>query len=164
AVPSCEAATQTEVKPPLSAVTLWKSLRERPLRGRPRSLIDYKSYTDTKQLVAWILEQSSCSMSPDVHELVENIKSILKSDEKHMAEAITSAAFLEQALSPAQKAMPLNAHVLPSGQHPGLLHLESCGDLSTFTTDKDELAMRRIQKAEHEQPHSVTGVVRETVL
>lgn len=92
---SCEAATQTEVKPQLCAVTLRKSLRARALRGRPQSLIDYKSYTDTKQLVAWILEQS-CSMSPDIHELVENIKSVLKSDEKHMAEAITSATFLEQ--------------------------------------------------------------------
>uniref|UniRef100_A0A8B9GEM8 Family with sequence similarity 189 member A2 n=1 Tax=Amazona collaria TaxID=241587 RepID=A0A8B9GEM8_9PSIT len=152
---SCEAATQTEVKPPLSAVTLRNSLRERPLRGRPRSLIDYKSYTDTKQLVSWILEQSSCSMRPDIHELVENIKSLLKSDEKHMAEAITSATFLEQVmLSPVHQAMPLNVRVLPSGQHPGLLHLESCGDLT----------MRGIQKAEHEQPHSVIGVVRETVL
>uniref|UniRef100_A0A672UAC7 Endosomal transmembrane epsin interactor 1 n=1 Tax=Strigops habroptila TaxID=2489341 RepID=A0A672UAC7_STRHB len=147
-VSSCEAATQTEIKPPLSAVSLRNSLGERPLRGRPQSLIDYKSYTDTKQLVAWILEQSSCSMSPDIHELVENIKSVLKSDEKHMAEAITSATFLEQ------QAMPLNAHALPSGQHPGLLHLESCGDLT----------MRRIQKAEHEQSPSVIGVVRETVL
>ncbi|XP_061326749.1 LOW QUALITY PROTEIN: endosomal transmembrane epsin interactor 1 [Pezoporus flaviventris] len=164
AVPSYEAATQTEVKPPLSAVTLRNSLRERPLRGRPRSLIDYKSYTDTKQLVAWILEQSSCSMSPDIHELVENIKSVLKSDEKHMAEAITSATFLEQMLSPAHQAMPLNVHALLPRQHPGLLHLESCGDLSTFTTDKDELNNRGIRKAEREQPHSVIGVVRETVL
>lgn len=96
AAPSCEAAPKTEVKPPLSAVTLRNSSRERPLRGRPRSLIDYKSYTDTEQLVARILEQSSCSMSPDIHELVENIKSVLKSDEKHMAEAIISATFLEQ--------------------------------------------------------------------
>uniref|UniRef100_A0A8V5GBI4 Uncharacterized protein n=1 Tax=Melopsittacus undulatus TaxID=13146 RepID=A0A8V5GBI4_MELUD len=125
AAPSCEAATETEVKPPLSA------------------------------LVAWILEQSSCSMSPDIHELVESIKSVLKSDEKHMAEAITSATFLEQVmLSPAHQAMPLNVHALPSGQHPGLLRLESCGDLT----------MRGIQKAEHEEPHSVIGVVRETVL
>ncbi|XP_009283572.1 PREDICTED: protein FAM189A2 [Aptenodytes forsteri] len=163
AVLSCEAATQTEVKPQLCAVTLRKSLRARALRGRPQSLIDYKSYTDTKQLVAWILEQS-CSMSPDIHELVENIKSVLKSDEKHMAEAITSATFLEQVMTPAQQAMSLSAHVLPFRQHPGLLHLESCGDLSTFTTAEDQLAERRIQRAEHERPHSLIGVVRETVL
>ncbi|KAF1561140.1 UNVERIFIED_CONTAM: hypothetical protein FQV15_0005867, partial [Eudyptes pachyrhynchus] len=164
AVLSCEAATQTEVKPQLCAVTLRKSLRARALRGRPQSLIDYESYTDTKQLVAWILEQS-CSMSPDIHELVENIKSVLKSDEKHMAEAITSATFLEQVvMTPSQQAMSLSAHVLPFRQHPGLLHLESCGDLSTFTTDEDQLVERRIQRAEHERPHSLIGVVRETVL
>ncbi|NXQ89936.1 F1892 protein, partial [Nyctibius grandis] len=164
AVVSCEAATQTEVKPPLCAVTLRKSLRARALRGRPRSLIDYKFYTDTKQLVAWILEQSFCSMNPDIHELVENIKSVLKSDEKHMAEAITSATFLEQMMAPAQQAMSLSACVLPFRRHPGLLHLESCGDLSTFTTEEDQPAERKIQKSEHERPHSLIGVVRETVL
>lgn len=37
-------------------------------------------------------------MTPDIHELVENIKSVLKSDEGHMEEAITSASFLEQVL------------------------------------------------------------------
>ncbi|KFV93342.1 Protein FAM189A2, partial [Fulmarus glacialis] len=164
AVISCEAATQTEVKPQLCAVTLRKSLRARTLRGRPLSLIDYKSYTDTKRLVAWILEQSSCSMSPDIHELVENIKSVLKSDEKHMAEAITSATILEQVMTPAQQAVSLSARVLPCRQHPGLLHLDGCGDLSTFTADEDQLAERRIQRAEPDRPHSLIGVVRETVL
>ncbi|NXK19346.1 F1892 protein, partial [Arenaria interpres] len=164
AVLSCEAATQTDVSPQLCAVTLRKNVRARALRGRPQSLIDYKSYTDTKRLVAWILEQSSCSMSPDIHELVENIKSVLKSDEKHMAEAITSATFLEQVMTPAQQATSSRAHVLPLRRRPGLLHRESCGDLSTFTTDEDELPERRIQRAEHERPHSLIGVVRETVL
>ncbi|NWH53595.1 F1892 protein, partial [Fregata magnificens] len=164
AVLSCEAATQTGVKAQLCIVTLRKSLKARALRGRPQSLIDYKCYADTKQLVAWILEQSFCSMSPDIHELVENIKSVLKSDEKHMAEAITSATFLEQVMTPAQQAMPLSARVLPFRQHPGLLHVEGCGDLSTFTTGGDQLAERRIQRAEHDQPHSLIGVVRETVL
>ncbi|XP_047556335.1 endosomal transmembrane epsin interactor 1 isoform X2 [Lutra lutra] len=93
---SCEAATQTEGRPDLAAVTLRRGLRCRAARCRPRSLIDYKSYMDTKLLVARFLEQSSCSMTPDIHELVENIKSVLKSDEEHMEEAITSASFLEQ--------------------------------------------------------------------
>ncbi|XP_057404941.1 endosomal transmembrane epsin interactor 1 isoform X4 [Balaenoptera acutorostrata] len=93
---SCEAATQTEGRPDLAAVTLRRGLRSRALRCRPRSLIDYRSYMDTKLLVARFLEQSSCSMTPDIHELVENIKSVLKSDEEHMEEAITSASFLEQ--------------------------------------------------------------------
>ncbi|NXN81293.1 F1892 protein, partial [Bombycilla garrulus] len=159
---NCEAAT-LDVNP-LNAVTLRKSSRANALRGRPQSLIDYKSYMDTKQRVAWILEQS-CGMSPDIHDLVENIKSVLKSDEKHMAEAVTSATFLEQVMTCAQQATPLSVRrVLPFRLHPGLLHLESCGDLSTFTTEGEQLAERRIQRVEHERPHSLIGVVRETVL
>ncbi|NXN35513.1 F1892 protein, partial [Rhinoptilus africanus] len=158
-----EAAMQADVNPQLCPVTLQKSLRARALRRRPQSLIDYKSYTATKRLVAWIMEQS-CSMSPDIHELVENIKSVLKSDEKHMAEAITSATFLEQLMTPAQQATSSSAHVLPFRWHPRLLHLESCGDLSTFTTDEDQLVGWRVQRARRERPHSVIGLVRETVL
>uniref|UniRef100_A0A8B9S3C9 Family with sequence similarity 189 member A2 n=1 Tax=Apteryx owenii TaxID=8824 RepID=A0A8B9S3C9_APTOW len=161
---SCEAATQTELKPELDTVTLRRSLRARASRTRPRSLIDYKSYIDTKLLVARFLGQSSCGMTPDIHELVESIKSVLKSDEEHMVEAITSATFLEQVMVPAQQAMSSRACVLPFRQHPGLLHLESCGDLSTFTTAESHLAERRIQGLEHERPHSLIGVVRETVL
>ncbi|KFQ49820.1 Protein FAM189A2, partial [Pelecanus crispus] len=159
---SYKVATQTEVKPQLHAVTLWKSLRARALGGRRQSLIDYKSYADTEQLVAWILEQS-CNVSPDVHELVENTESLLQSDEKHMAEAITSATFLEQVMTPAQQATS-STHLLPFRRHPGLLHLESCGDLSTFTTDEDQLAGRRIQRAKRRRSHSLIGIVRETVL
>ncbi|KAI1239725.1 hypothetical protein IHE44_0011153 [Lamprotornis superbus] len=158
---SCETATPSDINP-LNAVTVRKSSRARAARGRPHSLIDYKSYMDTKQRVARILEQSSCSMSPDIHDLVENIKSVLKSDEKHMAEAVSSATFLEQVMTPSQQAMSLRGHVLPFRLHPGLLYLESCGDLSTFTTEGEQLAERRIQRAEHERPHSVVGVVRET--
>lgn len=95
---SCEAATQTERRLDLATVTLRRGARPRASRCRPRSLIDYRSYIDTKLLVARFLEQSSCSMTPDIHELVENIKSVLKSDEGHMEEAITSASFLEQVL------------------------------------------------------------------
>uniref|UniRef100_A0A8D0GPD0 Endosomal transmembrane epsin interactor 1 n=1 Tax=Sphenodon punctatus TaxID=8508 RepID=A0A8D0GPD0_SPHPU len=160
---SCEAATQTELKAELATVILRKSLRARSLRSRPRSLIDYKTYIDTKLLVARFLEQSSCRMTPDIHELVENIKSVLKSDEEHMEEAITSANFLEQVMTPAQTS-PSRAHTLPFRRYPGLLHLESCGDLSTFTTAASQVAERRPQRPEHERPHSLIGVVRETVL
>ncbi|NWZ67389.1 F1892 protein, partial [Acrocephalus arundinaceus] len=161
---SSETATLNDTNP-LNSVTVWKSSRARALRGSPQSLTDYKSYMDTKQCVAWILERSSCNMSPDIHDLVENIKSVIKSDEKHMAEAVTSATFLEQVvMTPAQQATSLAVCVLPFGLHPGLLYLESCGDLSTFTTEGEQLAERRIQSAEHEEPHSLTGGVRETVL
>ncbi|NXN62278.1 F1892 protein, partial [Rynchops niger] len=157
-----EAAMQTDVNTQLCPVTLWKSLRTRTLRGRPQSLVD-KSYTATKQLAAWSLEQS-CSMSPDINELVENIKSVLKSDKKHMTEAITSATFLEEVMTFGQQAVTSSAHVSSFRQHPRLLHLESCGDLSTFTTDEDQLAEWRVQRARREWPHALIGVVRETVL
>ncbi|NXO43809.1 F1892 protein, partial [Locustella ochotensis] len=157
---SCETATLNDVNP-VNTVAVWKS--SRALRGRPQSLIDYKSYMDTKQRVARILEQSSSTMSPDIHDLVENIKSVLKSDEKHMAEVVTSATFLEQVMTPAQQPTS-RVRVSPFRRHPGLLYLESCGDLSTFTTQGEQLAEGRIQRAEHERPHSVIGVVRETVL
>ncbi|KAL8203247.1 UNVERIFIED_CONTAM: hypothetical protein K2H54_045669 [Gekko kuhli] len=160
---SCEAATQTELKPDLATVVLRKSLRAKALRSRPRSLIDYKSYIDTKLLVAKFLEQSSYSMTPDIHELVEDIKSVLKSDEEHMEEAITSASFLEQVMTPAYPSTS-RAHTLPFRRHPGLLHLESCGDVSTFTAAEFQLRKWRTPRTEHERPHSLIGVVRETVL
>ncbi|XP_010951051.1 endosomal transmembrane epsin interactor 1 isoform X2 [Camelus bactrianus] len=160
---SCEAATQTEGRPDPTAVTLRRGFRSRASRCRPRSLIDYKSYMDTKLLVARFLEQSSCRMTPDIHELVENIKSVLKSDEEHMEEAITSASFLEQIMAPTQPSPP-QAHVLPSRRRPGLLHLRSCGDLSTFVPAGRPRAERRPRRAEAERPHSLIGVIRETVL
>ncbi|XP_053264810.1 endosomal transmembrane epsin interactor 1 isoform X1 [Podarcis raffonei] len=159
---SCEAATQTELKPELTNVTLRKSLRAKALRSRPQSLIDYKSYMDTKLLVARFLEQSSCTMTPDIHELVEDIKCVLKSDEEHMEEAIHSASFLEQVMIPACSSAS-KAYTLPFRRHPGLLHLESCGDVSTFTTAETR-RLERTQRSEPERPHSLIGVVRETVL
>lgn len=160
---SCEAATQTEGRLDLSAVTLRRGLRTRASRCRPRSLIDYKSYMDTKLLVARFLEQSSCTMTPDIHELVENIKSVLKSDEEHMEEAITSASFLEQIMSPAQPGMSRRP-LQHSRRQPGLLYLSSCGDLSTFVPAGRPQTQRRPRRADAERPHSLIGVVRETVL
>uniref|UniRef100_A0A8C6YFY1 Endosomal transmembrane epsin interactor 1 n=1 Tax=Naja naja TaxID=35670 RepID=A0A8C6YFY1_NAJNA len=160
---SCEAATQTDRKLQLATVILRKPLKAKAARSRPQSLIDYKSYIDTKLLVAKFLEQSSCNMTPDIHELVEDIKSVLKSDEEHMEEAITSASFLEQVMTPAHPAIT-GAHTLPFRRHPGLLHLESCGDVSTFTTAGTRGLDRRMQRMEPERPHSLIGVVRETVL
>lgn len=67
-------------------------------------------------------------------------------------------------MTPAQQATSLRVHVLPVRLHPGLLYLESCGDLSTFTIEGEQQAERRIQRAKRERPHSLIGVVRETVL
>lgn len=80
----------------MAAVTLRRGLRSRVSRCRPQSLIDYKSYVDTKVLVAKILEQTSVNVNPDIHELVESIKAVLKCDEQHMEEVVASASVLEQ--------------------------------------------------------------------
>ncbi|XP_053558497.1 endosomal transmembrane epsin interactor 1 isoform X2 [Bombina bombina] len=162
-VPSCEAATQTELRPPIAAVTLRRALRARAVRSRPRSLVDYKSYIDTKLLVARFLEEPSCSMAPDIQQLVESIKTVLKSDEEHMDEAILSANFLDQVMAPGQQTSA-TAHRLPCRRYPGFLHLESCGDLSTFCAAENQSSVRRNRRTLSERPHSLIGVVRETVL
>ena len=64
---------------------------------RPHSLADLKTYKDTKILVARFLEQSSCSLPPEVQQVVNTIKHVIKSDEKHMEEAIFSANVIDQA-------------------------------------------------------------------
>lgn len=53
-------------------------------------------YKDTKILVAKFLEHSSCSLPPDVQQVVNNIKCVIKLDEKHMEEAIFSANVIDQ--------------------------------------------------------------------
>ncbi|KAM5193214.1 endosomal transmembrane epsin interactor 1 isoform 1-T1 [Mantella aurantiaca] len=162
ATPSCEAATQTELRPPLAAVTLRRALRAKAVRSRPRSLVDYKSYIDTKLLVARFLEEPSGHMSADIRELVENIKTVLKSDEEHMDEAILSANFLDQVMLPNQKSLTTTRRV-PSRRYPGVLHLNSCGDLSTFSTVQKQTD-GRIRSQRTARPHSLIGVVRETIL
>ncbi|XP_041420133.1 protein FAM189A2 isoform X2 [Xenopus laevis] len=161
--PSCEAATQTEVRPPLETVALRRALRARAVRSRPRSLVDYKSYIDTKLLVARFLGEPSCSMTPDIRELVESIKTVLKSDEEHMDEAILSANFLDEVMSPSQQVTSTTRR-LPCRRYPGLVHLESCGDVSTFCTAETPREERRNHRRASERPHSLIGVVQETIL
>ena len=57
-------------------------------------------YKDTKILVAKFLEHSSCSLPPEVQQVVNNIKCVIKSDEKHMEEAIFSANVIDQVTEP----------------------------------------------------------------
>ncbi|KAG2465878.1 ZO2 protein, partial [Polypterus senegalus] len=96
-VKSCEAATQTETRPDLSMVTLRHGKKGRIRRAaRPRSMVDYETYRDTKEIVARFLEQTPNTMPPEVKELVESIKIVLKSDEEHMEEAVLSANFIDQ--------------------------------------------------------------------
>ncbi|KFW90092.1 Protein FAM189A1, partial [Phalacrocorax carbo] len=65
-------------------------------KERPRSLVDLKAYKDTKILVAKFLEQSNCSLPPEVRHVVNSIRSVIKSDERHMEEAIFSANIIDQ--------------------------------------------------------------------
>lgn len=114
-VVSCEAATQTDERSEEQAVTLRRGRRSRSPRSRPRSLVDYTSYRDTKLLVASFLKQSSCSMTPEVQELVDNIRSVLQSDEEHMEEAVASANILDQVRGCHCSSASL-CGLLPSGQ------------------------------------------------
>nr|XP_040019723.1 protein FAM189A1 isoform X2 [Gasterosteus aculeatus aculeatus] len=91
---------------------------------RPHSLADFKMYKDTKVLVAKFLEHSSCSLPPDVQQVVNNIKCVIKSDEKHMEEAIFSANVIDQVMTQRGAGSPRKR-----GHED--LHLQSCGALSS---------------------------------
>ncbi|XP_016383417.1 protein FAM189A2 [Sinocyclocheilus rhinocerous] len=196
-VMSCEAATQTELGPgPAPApgsvtvtehgmVTLRKGRGKR--KPRPNSMVDYQSYRDTKLLVARFLEQSSCSLTPEVQELVNSIKTVLRSDEEHMEEAVRCASFIDQAITvsevaPAQSTLRRQTQMeLPLRKRPGILHLRSCGDLSSFTWAQLQAGPERrtgshsgtnsrmrsragSRRMGQERPHSLIGVFRETVI
>ncbi|KAI5613215.1 protein FAM189A2 isoform X1 [Silurus asotus] len=195
AVMSCEAATQTEVgpAPPVGSgpetkhpvVTMRRGRGHR--RPRPSSMVDYQSYRDTKLLVARFLQQQSpCSLTPEVQELINSIKSVLRSDQEHMEEAVRCATFIQQVMnvpesgqarasSSRQRQPDCTSQTLPLRKRPGLLHLRSCGDLSTFTWAELQVCgqgrpssrtgfrtgNRRLAQ---ERPHSLIGVSRETII
>lgn len=65
-------------------------------KERPNSLVDLQTYKDTKILVAKFLEHSNCNLPPEVRHVVNSIRSVIKSDERHMEEAIFSANIIDQ--------------------------------------------------------------------
>uniref|UniRef100_A0AAX7T8F3 Family with sequence similarity 189 member A1 n=1 Tax=Astatotilapia calliptera TaxID=8154 RepID=A0AAX7T8F3_ASTCA len=101
-----------------------RSLHTHSSNERPHSLADLKMYKDTKILVAKFLEHSSCSLPPEVQQVVNNIKCVIKSDEKHMEEAIFSANVIDQVMT---------QRIIGSPRKRGHedLHLQSCGALSS---------------------------------
>ncbi|CAG5856803.1 unnamed protein product [Menidia menidia] len=101
-----------------------RPLHTHPSHERPHSLADLKMYKDTKVLVAKFLEHSSCSLPPEVQQVVNNIKCVIKSDEKHMEEAIFSANVIDQVMT--QRIMGS-----PRKRDHEDLHLQSCGALSS---------------------------------
>ncbi|KAM9857977.1 endosomal transmembrane epsin interactor 1 [Aulostomus maculatus] len=196
-----DSSTQTS-QPTLAAhpqVTLRRANNEsmKPRRPRPSSMVDYQSYRHTQQLVRRILEQPAAQgLAPEVQELVDSIRNVLQSDQEHMEEAVRCASYIEQVFTevgssqlppPQQQQHQADAtsQTFPRvpRRRPGVLHLQSCGDLSSFTCAAlDSLQHRRIGSQQgsighsragsrtgsrldrHERPHSLIGVFRETVL
>ncbi|XP_051278126.1 protein FAM189A2 isoform X2 [Dicentrarchus labrax] len=196
-----DSSTQTS-QPTLAAqghVTLRRgnSDNRTPRRPRPSSMVDYQSYRHTQHLVRKILEQPAAQgLTPEVQELVDSIRHVLQSDQEHMEEAVRCASYIEQAftdsqMGPSQPKPPQQQLAGSSSQtfprpprrRPGLLHLKSCGDLSSFTCAALESLehrgnSRRVgsrassragsrtgSRLDHpERPHSLIGVFRETVL
>ncbi|KAG5263810.1 hypothetical protein AALO_G00268860 [Alosa alosa] len=96
---------------------------------RPHSLADFKTYKDTKVLVAKFLEQSSCSLPPEIQQVVNSIRYVIKSDERHMDEAIFSANIIDQVMTQSQRVAGSPRKRLHED-----LHLQSCGALSSPCT------------------------------
>ncbi|XP_062845750.1 protein ENTREP2 isoform X2 [Trichomycterus rosablanca] len=134
---------------------------------RPHSLADLQTYKDTKILVARFLEHSSCGLPPEVQQVVNSIKCVIKSDEKHMEEAIFSASILDQVMSHSQRIRSS----LRKNTHEDL-HLQSCGALSSPSLrrcDKSQVSVQADPSGNpcHDlpyRPRSLIGVSRETIL
>ncbi|KAL1271393.1 hypothetical protein QQF64_030409 [Cirrhinus molitorella] len=135
---------------------------------RPQSLADLKTYKDTKVLVAKFLEHSSCSLPPEVQQVVNSIKCVIKSDEKHMEEAIFSASIIDQLMTQSQKIMGS-----PRKHAHEDLHLQSCGALSSPSSSSRRPPRGSSQtdstpaSLDHQpprQPQSLISVCRETTL
>ncbi|KAM3924999.1 protein ENTREP2 [Leptodactylus fuscus] len=126
-------------------------------KERPNSLVDLKTYKDTKILVAKFLEHSNCHLSPEVQHVVNSIKSVIKSDERHMEEAIFSANIIDQVITSSQHSVSMSRKRLQED-----LHLRSCGALSSPVTFLHRIHLTR--EMDHDRPHSLIGVCRETIL
>ncbi|XP_041274691.1 protein FAM189A1 [Onychostruthus taczanowskii] len=122
-------------------------------KERPHSLVDLKAYKDTKILVAKFLEHSNCNLPPEVRHVVNSIRSVIKSDERHMEEAIFSANIIDQVMTSSQRGAG-GCRKRPQED----LHLRSCGALSS----PRRAPLRRA--GPRERPHSLIGVCRETIL
>ncbi|XP_035191406.1 protein FAM189A1 isoform X7 [Oxyura jamaicensis] len=126
-------------------------------KERPRSLVDLKAYKDTKILVAKFLEHSNCNLPPEVRHVVNSIRSVIKSDERHMEEAIFSANIIDQVITSSQQSANTSRKRLQED-----LHLQSCGALSSPVAFLHRSHITR--RLERDRPHSLIGVCRETIL
>ncbi|KAM6058776.1 protein ENTREP2 isoform 3-T3 [Chlamydotis macqueenii] len=126
-------------------------------KERPHSLVDLKAYKDTKILVAKFLEHSNCNLPPEVRHVVNSIRSVIKSDERHMEEAIFSANIIDQVITSSQQNVNTSRKRLQED-----LHLQSCGALSSPVAFLHRSHIPR--GSERDRPHSLIGVCRETIL
>ncbi|KAM9310863.1 protein ENTREP2 [Gastrophryne carolinensis] len=126
-------------------------------KERPNSLVDLKTYKDTKILVAKFLEHSNCHLSPEVQHVVNSIKSVIKSDERHMEEAIFSANIIDQVITSSQQTISMSRKRLQED-----LHLRSCGALSSPVTFLHRIHLAH--SVDQDRPHSLIGVCKETIL
>ncbi|XP_039579149.1 protein FAM189A1 isoform X6 [Passer montanus] len=125
-------------------------------KERPHSLVDLKAYKDTKILVAKFLEHSNCNLPPEVRHVVNSIRSVIKSDERHMEEAIFSANIIDQVMTSSQRSAGCGKRLRED------LHLRSCGALSSPAAAARRAPLGRAW--ERPRPHSLIGVCRETIL
>ncbi|XP_015274982.1 PREDICTED: protein FAM189A1 [Gekko japonicus] len=126
-------------------------------KERPHSLVDLQTYKDTKILVAKFLEHSNCNLPPEVRHVVNSIRSVIKSDERHMEEAIFSANIIDQVITSSQQNVDTSRKRLQED-----LHLQSCGALSSPVAFLRRAHIRH--SLERGRPHSLIGVCRETIL
>ncbi|CAM9406909.1 unnamed protein product [Bubo scandiacus] len=126
-------------------------------KERPHSLVDLKAYKDTKILVAKFLEHSNCNLPPEVRHVVNSMRSVIKSDERHMEEAIFSANIIDQVITSSQQNVNTSRKRLQED-----LHLQSCGALSSPVAFLRRSHITR--SLERDRPHSLIGVCRETIL
>ncbi|XP_077041517.1 protein ENTREP2 isoform X7 [Agelaius phoeniceus] len=95
----------------------------------------------------------------EVRHVVNSIRSVIKSDERHMEEAIFSANIIDQVMTSSQQGAGGCRKRLQGGD----LHLRSCGALSSAAAPaRSRTPLSRA--LERERPHSLIGVCRETIL
>ncbi|XP_050834544.1 protein ENTREP2 isoform X2 [Serinus canaria] len=93
----------------------------------------------------------------EVRHVVNSIRSVIKSDERHMEEAIFSANIIDQVMTSSQQGAGCRKRLQED------LHLRSCGALSSPAAPARSPAplSRALQR---ERPRSLIGVCRETIL
>ncbi|KAM6061013.1 protein ENTREP2 isoform 3-T3 [Theristicus caerulescens] len=100
---------------------------------------------------------SPATVETEVRHVVNSIRSVIKSDERHMEEAIFSANIIDQVITSSQQNVNTSRKRLQED-----LHLQSCGALSSPVA-----FLRRshtTRSLERDRPHSLIGVCRETIL